>query len=395
MLQRISSVLVVLMLLMGSFGTARANPVAAVASTMSTVDTGYIAKLDAPINVQATDGDHTDKIVISWDAVTGTDYYKVFRWDAKLSKWVKIGQTTDLTFDDTGGRAAKVYKYRVKACNATGCSRSSAIDTGYIGKLSTPTNVQATDGDYTDKIVISWNAVSGADYYRVLRFDAKLNKWVKRGNATGLSFEDLGGKPLKVYKYRVKACNAHGCSSKSTMDSGYKAKLVTVQVVRNFSFELDGDKDGVPNNWTRISNDNKDARVCLSAKSGSCSFRFKGDSAGPADQLYQSLINKTLTKGGGNKDDVITLTFWARTKNLASTAYVQVAVYDAGSAAVDSIVYYLPVGSYGWTKFSDSLTVAYDSYDDLQVLLYFQGEEGEVLFIDNIKVMVQYVDSTP
>ncbi len=49
-----------------------------------------------------------------------------------------------------------------------GFSDNSYMETGF-GVISVPTNVSATDGTHTDKVVITWTKVAGATGYRVYR----------------------------------------------------------------------------------------------------------------------------------------------------------------------------------------------------------------------------------
>ncbi|GAI58758.1 unnamed protein product, partial [marine sediment metagenome] len=118
----------------------------------------FTTKLAAPTNVQATDGIHTDKVVITWTKSTGATGYQVYR-DGVGLEW--LGDVA--TYDDTeagaptitpgaavasdGEFADKValslseqsvsngtsHTYKVRARNATGESADSTTNTGYRG----------------------------------------------------------------------------------------------------------------------------------------------------------------------------------------------------------------------------------------------------------------------
>jgi hypothetical protein len=50
------------------------------------------------------------------------------------------------------------------------CDDIVVDDPGYsLASLTAPTGLSASQGDYTDRITITWNAAAGADYYRVYR----------------------------------------------------------------------------------------------------------------------------------------------------------------------------------------------------------------------------------
>jgi len=180
---------------------------------------------DPPTNVSATDGDHTDKVVITWTKSEEATKYEVFR------DGVGLGELGDVaTFDDTGADAPTItpgnsvatdgdhtdrvalslsgssanngttHTYKVKAGNETGWSGDSNTDNGYrgVGSLTyqwqrsaadsdadygnivgatsstyndtaapaptiTPGNAVATDGEHTDKVALSLDGTSSDD----------------------------------------------------------------------------------------------------------------------------------------------------------------------------------------------------------------------------------------
>jgi len=91
---------------------------------------------DPPANVSATDGAHTDKVAITWDASEGATHYRVYRntvdnpsTATPLGLW-----QTGLTYDDTTAIVEIVYYYWVEAAlSDAGASASgfSSSDTGY------------------------------------------------------------------------------------------------------------------------------------------------------------------------------------------------------------------------------------------------------------------------
>ena len=137
----------------------------------------------APTNVAATDGAHTDKVVITWTKSTGATDYHVWR-DA-----VDLGAAGDVAaFDDTGADAPTItpgtaaasdgtssahvalslsgqsanngttHTYKVVASNATGNSADSTTDNGYrgVGALTYQWQRSAADSD------ASYSNISGA-----------------------------------------------------------------------------------------------------------------------------------------------------------------------------------------------------------------------------------------
>jgi len=108
------------------------------------------------------------------------------------------------------------------------------------------TNVQATDGTYTDKVRVTWNAASGADRYYVWQGSS----WVNVGNVTTYDHTGAPAPTITVgitsasdgtssdyvalgvsgesanngssISYKVKAWNAAGYGAESASNSGYR-----------------------------------------------------------------------------------------------------------------------------------------------------------------------------
>jgi hypothetical protein len=198
-------------------------------SAVSTPDSGYSEPpipADPPANVSATDGTYSDKVTVTWDAAADATEYEVWRdTDAGGASMALIGTTGSLTYEDTPVTALQVYHYWVKACTVSGCSAVSTPDSGYAEPVipaGPPANVTATDGTYTDKVTITWDAAADATEYEVWRdTDAGGAAMALIGTTSSLTYDDTSVVDLQVYHYWVKACSVSGCSTVSTPDSGY------------------------------------------------------------------------------------------------------------------------------------------------------------------------------
>jgi fibronectin type 3 domain-containing protein len=182
----------------------------------------------APTGVTASDGTYTDKVRVSWNAASGATYYEVYRntSSSHTGETMLTGSQSSSPYDDTSAVAGTTYTYWVKACNVGGCSGYSSSDSGYraISAPSAPTGVTASDGTYTDKVRVSWNAASGATYYQVFRntSNAHTGETELTLNIASSPFDDLTANPGTTYYFWIKACNAGGCSAYSTFDTGWR-----------------------------------------------------------------------------------------------------------------------------------------------------------------------------
>lgn len=174
----------------------------------------------APTGVTATQGQFEDRIQVTWVVVERATAYRVFRANAPDGDYVLIGEPSAPSYSDPVGAAnqGRLYWYKVEACNSAGCGPQSSAAAGYAGYPPAPTNVQASDGTYPHKIVITWDPVPGATYYQVYRErnpDQGFTIVPGANSVTGTSFDDTTATPGTWYWYRVKACHATGCSALS------------------------------------------------------------------------------------------------------------------------------------------------------------------------------------
>ena len=199
-------------------------------SEFSPVDSGYAgtpAPPTAPTNVQASDGSYTDRVAVTWDIVAAASSYEVYRAQSLTGTKTLIGSPITNSFNDTTATPTVTYYYWVKAVNAQGSSDFSAPDTGYRAETllppAAPTNVQASDGSYTDRVAVTWDIVAAASSYEVYRAQSLTGTKTLIGSPITNSFNDTTATPAVTYYYWVKAVNAQGSSDFSAPDTGYRA----------------------------------------------------------------------------------------------------------------------------------------------------------------------------
>jgi len=95
--------------------------------------TGNRNQLSGSPTVTATDGDHGEKVALTWSFVSGASYYDIYRnytdsrEDAQL-----IGVSSSSPFDDTNVVASSTYYYWVRGFDKWDFdSEFSEVETGY------------------------------------------------------------------------------------------------------------------------------------------------------------------------------------------------------------------------------------------------------------------------
>jgi len=199
-------------------------------------EVSFLTKPAAPTNVSATDGAHTDKVVVTWTKSTGATGYRVYEGDNLLDT---LGDVA--TYDDTAASAPTITPgdavasdgaspdyvtlsvsgestsngtsrtYKVGAFNATGSSANSSTDTGFrgVGAITYQWQRSAADSDE------NYSSISGGttDPY----------------NDTGAPSDGSG-------RYFKASVNASGAAQQTTSSNrGYRtiASVVTTQAATN------------------------------------------------------------------------------------------------------------------------------------------------------------------
>jgi hypothetical protein len=154
------------------------------------------------------------------------------------------------------------YHVRAYAINSEGTGYGSEETFTTTGTAPpAPTNVQATDGTYTDKVRITWSASSGAISYEVYRATSSGGTKSQIGTPSGISYDDTSASIGTTYYYWVKAKNSYGTSEFSSHDTGYRVSCTYSILPTSQSFSSSGGTGSVsvtaPSecSWTATSND--------------------------------------------------------------------------------------------------------------------------------------------
>ena len=175
----------------------------------STGDTGF-RKLSAPTSV-ACAGAQTGFVRITWNAAVGATSYEILR------NGTTIGTSPTAQYDDLTATIGVNFSYAVKSVAATGSSELSTPPAIGWRAPEAPTGLNATDGTFTDKITVSWNAVPSATGYEVKRDGAIIRTAQVQTTTT---FNDVGAVG-QTFSYTVTASTAAGLGAPSAANTGF------------------------------------------------------------------------------------------------------------------------------------------------------------------------------
>ncbi len=171
--------------------------------------------LSEPTNVKASKGAFRNQVQLTWSAPVSypqPDGYYIYRSRSDLPSAVfqYVGQSNTLSFSDRYASIGMKYSYKVQsykfASNFNDSSYSEA-DIGWCNGLYPPTNLEGTNGDFNNKIIITWNHSTQGDKpdgYRIYRTES-LQSQYSLISTTGYAneWEDTAVSSSKFYYYRI------------------------------------------------------------------------------------------------------------------------------------------------------------------------------------------------
>jgi hypothetical protein len=167
------------------------------------------------------------------------------------------------------------YRYRVRACNACGCSDPCTGDHDCVVTLPPPVPcpIDYPTSDCDRIYTVSWTASSGATCYQLERSkDGNYYNNVYTGPLTSYNESGLGN---GSYCYRVKACNDSGCSCCCCSDwcTG--------------TWDCNENQPPEPNTLTVPANDGDGAyTVSWTASAGATSYQLESSAPASGTSIY-------------------------------------------------------------------------------------------------------------
>ena len=187
---------------------------------------------DAPANLEAL-ATGPFSVELSWtDESHNETRFEVERRDGSGGTWTQIGThgSGATALEDTGLSSNTSYVYRVRACNAVGCSDYSAeadATTDEVPPQAPSGLVASATGSTT--VFLTWtDASDNEDEFEVERKTGPGDSWTPIGSAIAeaTAMGDEGLVPNTSYTYRIKACNVAGCSGYSNESTAVTNEVV-------------------------------------------------------------------------------------------------------------------------------------------------------------------------
>ncbi len=155
------------------------------------------------------------KIKVSWKAVDGADEYKVYRATSKNGTYTLMKTTTGTSYTNTGAKTGTTYYYKVRAIheNSSANSAYSSIKSRTCDLPRPDVEISLTKGGSPK---LTWDAIDGAEEYKVYRATSKSGTYKLMKTTTGTSYTNSSAVEGKTYYYKVRAIH-----EKSAANSAY------------------------------------------------------------------------------------------------------------------------------------------------------------------------------
>ena len=204
----------------------------------------------------------TDGIRITWEKSEGAAQYRVF-YKNSSGGWSRLGKTTGTSMLDKDVRSGSTYTYTVRCMDSAENYISSFYSEGIKGTFANAPVFSVSNG--AEGVDIKWNAVKGAEKYRVYYYGSK--GWTKRTDTAETSYTDTDVASGKTYTYTVRCISADGTRFTSSYLDGKKVKYYAAPKITSLTNTVEGVKikwDAVPgaekyrvyyygrNGWTRM-----------------------------------------------------------------------------------------------------------------------------------------------
>jgi fibronectin type 3 domain-containing protein len=180
-------------------------------------------------DVKASRGEFTDRVHVEWTPVSGAGGYVILR-DGAAAPLGNVTRSAATSFDDLTAAAGKRHSYIVQPVVPRGEPPASDPDTGWRA-IGPPARPVASRG-FTDRVIVEWEPVAGAERYDVFRDGTPVGK-VAGGAKT--EYVDQAAAIGRLYRYTLtSATEETGPGPTSKAAEGYRnlEKPKNVQVRR-------------------------------------------------------------------------------------------------------------------------------------------------------------------
>ena len=209
-----------------------------------TVTIPGVPAVPSPFTVPSTSANGV--YTLTWGASTGASRYALQERVNGVWSYVTLSPVTS-TSEELNKSAGGTFGYRVKACNASGCSAWTAVQTVTVTLPPPPGTPMGPDTNTDGAYTITWGSATGATRYE-LQQSLNGGSWTVVSTTDGSTSSGFTGQASGEYHYRARSCHASGCGGWSAIKMVLVNRPPTVgfdstYVARSGDLGSDGDTD--------------------------------------------------------------------------------------------------------------------------------------------------------
>ena len=221
----------------------------------------HYREVQAPV-VKISGNTTTGKPKLTWSSVDGADKYRIYRATSKSGTYSLLDTVTGTSFTDSTATAGKNYYYKVKTVEMSDTSKYSNV-VNRVCDLPKPDVTLKVD-TASGKPKITFEKISGAEKYYIVRSTSKSGTYTKLATITGTTYIDSTAKAGTNYYYKVKALH-----EKDAADSAYSTVVNRVCDLAKPVVTLKRNSSGNPwLKWSAISGAEKYEVYRATSKTG-------------------------------------------------------------------------------------------------------------------------------
>ena len=202
---------------------------------------GGVACLSTPCPIydpsafRASDGSFIDAVVLTWNGpAIAAARFEIERRVVGTLPYSSLNANVDpslLFYNDTSAATGVSYDYRIRSIRVDDGNPSDWIgpDSGFRGAVG-PTNLSASDGEFSDRVRLSWSVPGGMNRIYVYRSSSG-GAYVQVASLSGgfSAWSDLNVASNVSYNYKVRGfSNLQGMTAPSEPDLGFKLEAPRV-----------------------------------------------------------------------------------------------------------------------------------------------------------------------
>jgi len=237
----------------------------------------------------------TGGIKLSWNKVSGTYGYRLYRKTS--SGWKRFKDTTATSFTDSAVSANQTKTYTIRCIDSSGNTISGFNSKGWSKKYTpvapTISKLENTSGG----IKLSWNKIAGVYGYR-LYYKTSSGGWKRFKDTTATSFTDSGVSPNRTETYTIRCIDKNGKTVSGFYSKGWSKKYAPVAP-----------------KITKLTNTSKGVSVTWGKVAGVYGYRLYRKYAGGSWTKVKDTTSTSFTDSGAKKGKKVTYTLRCIDKN--------------------------------------------------------------------------------